>query len=255
MKIILCVKQVPASSLPTDETGILDRSRGAAMGNPGDRWAMEAAARLKEALGGSVTALTMGPESARAVLQTAFSMGADRGVLMSHRAFAGADVYATGYTLAQGIRALGGADLVICGQQTTDGDTAQLPSSLGAQLGYRVYGWVKGLELPEGQLYVHQELSGGTQRALVRLPAVLAVGEGIGSPRIPSLRSQLAARSRPVEVLTPEDLEDRDPEHYGLAGSPTRVVKVRQVEHRPRREPMDLSPAQAAQMIREVCHG
>ena len=189
MRIVVCIKQVPSASIPMDDSGNLDRSQAGGQLNPGDLYALEAGLQLAEALSGQVTALTMGPASAEAVLKTAFSMGADQGVLLSDPAFAGGDVYATARTLSQGIRALGGADLVICGQQTTDGDTGQLPSSLGAQMGIPTLGWVKKLEVAGNQLLVSQELSLGTQQAQVSLPCLLAVGEGIGRVRVPSLRS------------------------------------------------------------------
>ena len=169
-------------------------------------------------------------------------------------------MYATAYTLSQGIQALGGADLVICGQQTTDGDTGQLPSSLGAQLGIPTLGWVKKLEIAGNQLVVSQELSLGTQQAQVSLPCLLAVGEGIGRVRVPSLRSQLRARQKQIRVLRLADLEDRDPTHYGQAGSLTRVTAVKTLEKSRKHSPIPLSGEEGARRIlaelREVAaHG
>ena len=259
MKLLVCIKQVPSGSVPTDGAGNLDRSQGGSQLNPGDFYAVEAALELAEAFHGSVTALSMGPPSAEAVLRTAVSMGAAEGVLLSDRAFAGADVYATARTLAQGIRSLGTFDLIICGQQTTDGDTAQLPFSLAAQLELPALGWVKKLELQQERLSVLQELSGGTQRAVCPVPCLLAVGQEIGRPRIPSLRDQLRARSSKIRHLSLEDLPDRDPTHYGLAASPTRVVSVRDIEKKPRHSPLSLSGRDGAErllsLVREVGSG
>ncbi|NLE69503.1 MAG: electron transfer flavoprotein subunit beta/FixA family protein, partial [Clostridiales bacterium] len=128
MKIFVCIKQVPATSevAVDEETGVLQRSGVASKMNPFDLFALETALRLKEAGGGSVTVGTMGPPQARDIIQEAFMMGADEGYLFSDRRLAGADVLATSYTLSQAIRSLGDYDLILCGKQTTDGDTAQV---------------------------------------------------------------------------------------------------------------------------------
>ena len=249
MNVAVCIKQVPLSSIPMDSQGNLDRSQGGGRLNPGDGYALEAALQIAEKTHGQVTALTMGPGSAEAVLKTAFSLGVSRGILLCDRAFAGADVYATAYTLAQAIRMLGSVDVIVCGQHSTDGDTAQLPSSLGQQLGIRTLGWVKGLEIRENQILVRQELSAGTQEALVTGPCLLAVGEEIGRLRIPTLREQLRAKSRQIETIGLQDLSDRNPDHYGLAASPTRVVKVEAVERTRKHAPISLSGEEGARRI------
>lgn len=248
MDVVVCVKQVPARSVPMDRTlGVLDRSQAGGQLNPRDLYALEAGLRLAKASGGTVTALTMGPDSAQDSLRTALSMGVDQAVLLCDRAFAGADVYATATALAQGIKALGDFDVVVCGQQTTDGDTAQLPFSLAVRLNIPALGWVKGLD--EKKLTVDQELSLGTQRVELRAPCLLAVGEGIGCPRIPSLRDQLSAKRKPIEKLTLSDLEDQDPVRYGLIGSPTRVVSTQEVEPVEGREPVRLCPEKLADLL------
>lgn len=255
MNVIVCIKQVPGSSVPMEgENGVLDRSRGPARLNPRDLYAIEAALRIARETGGQVTALTMGPESATDALKTALSMGADRGVLLSDRAFAGADVYATAYTLAQGIRSLGEFDVVVCGQQTTDGDTAQLPFSLAVRLGIPALGWVKYLEIHDGILTVLQELSGGTQKSVCGAPCLLAVGEGIGTPRIPTLRDQLGAKKKPIQRMGLLDLPDTEPEHYGLKASPTRVVSACERTQERKAQPRKLAPDEAAaQILHAVC--
>ncbi len=128
MKILVCIKQVPGTTaVEVDEkTGVLKRDGVESKMNPFDLYAIEQALCLRETYGGSVEVITMGPEQAKMVLQEAVYMGADRGILISDRTFAGADVVATSYTLSQGIQKSGTYDLILCGKQTTDGDTAQV---------------------------------------------------------------------------------------------------------------------------------
>ena len=139
MNILVCIKQVPASSkVEVDpQTGVLKRAGVESKMNPYDLYALETALRLREEHGGSVTVLSMGPPQAQAVIREAFAMGADAGVLLSDRRFGGADVLATSYTLAQGVRRAGRFDLLICGKQTTDGDTAQV----GPEIAESVVHW------------------------------------------------------------------------------------------------------------------
>lgn len=253
MQILVCIKQVPASSVSTDEYGVLKRAEAAGRLNPWDLYAIEAALRIAEATGGSVTAVTMGPKSAEDILRTAFAMGVESGILLSDKAFAGADVYVTAYTLASGIRAAGGFDLVICGQQTTDGDTAQLPFSLAAQLGIPAAGWVKSIDdIKETSVTLSQELSFGTQRIEIPFPALISAGPGIGRVRMPSLKDKLKAKSGEIRLLTLKDLADPDPSKYGLHASPTNVVKTKAADHPVKHAPEALSADDAAERIREV---
>ena len=228
MKIAVCVKQVPAGNTRIDsKNGALLRGESAGIMNPWDLYAIEAALQAATISGCMVTALSMGPASAAAVLRDALSYGVTRGVLLSDSAFAGADVYATSYTLAQGMKALGGFDLVFCGQPSSDGDTAQLPFSLAVQLGAHVAGWVKKVErINDKTITVLQELSAGTQRLTLPYPAVIAVGQGATSVRMPSLKNRLAAMRTDLLTLTINDLSDRNPDSYGFAASPTRVISV-----------------------------
>ena len=258
MNVIVCIKQVPSGSVCLNEQGNLDRSRAGGEINPGDKYALEAGMQIAERTGGQVTAVTMGPEAARGVLQTAFSMGASRGILVSHPSFAGGDVYATAYTLSQCIRRIPDWDLILCGQQSTDGDTAQLPFSLAVQLGIPAVGWVKHMEICPDRLILQQELSQGTQRAEIAFPAVIAVGAAIGTPRIPSLRSQLRAKSMEIQVMGPESFSDPNPENYVFSGSHTRVVGVRQTESRRKHAPMSGAEGvcRIRRLLREVqTHG
>ena len=132
MKIVVCMKQVPATSkVDIDpETGAMKRMSGETRTNPYDLFALETALAIREKTGGTVIVLTMGPPQAEEMIRDAYTMGADEGVILSDRKFAGADVLATSYALAQGIQVIGGADLIICGRQTTDGDAAQVGPAL-----------------------------------------------------------------------------------------------------------------------------
>lgn len=254
MEIIVCIKQVPAlSDGPMDEEkGVILRT-GENILNPYDGFAIETALRIREAVGGRVTALTMGPAGAEKVLQTAVAMGVDRGVRMTDRAFAGADVFATARTLAAGITALGQPELIICGQQTTDGDTAQVPFSLGAQLGLPVIGWVtEVISLEPGKLLVAQELTGAHYRHEVTRPIVLAITPDIFPVRLPGIKAKMAARKYAAEVLTLADLGDNDPEHYGLTASPTRVKKIYRPDKKVKAAPIYDEDGRAAGLIAQA---
>ena len=136
MKIVVCIKQVPGTNkVEIDETtGVLKRDGAEAKINPYDLYALETALRLKEKTGGTVTAVTMGPDQAIDMMKESYMMGVDDAYIFSDRTFAGADVLATSYTLAQGIKAMGDFDIIVCGKQTTDGDTAQVGPAIAEYL-------------------------------------------------------------------------------------------------------------------------
>lgn len=144
MKILVCMKQVPAGTkVDIDpETGAMKRMSGATRTNPYDLFALETALRIREQQGGTVTVLTMGPPQAEEMMRDAYTMGADDAVILSDRKFAGADVLATSYALSQAIQVLGGADLILCGRQTTDGDTAQVGPAIAEHLHMPHAAWV-----------------------------------------------------------------------------------------------------------------
>ncbi len=228
MKIAVCVKQVPASqdAKMDPERGTLIRD-GAVATNPYDLFAVEAALRIREQTGGEVTAFSMGPQSAEKTLRDAIAMGADHGVLISDRAFAGADVLATSYTLSQAIAAKGPFDLIVFGRQTTDGDTAQGGPAVAVHLGRPYLCWIQELiGCSEEEIRVRCSGSRGDLECGIRPPCVICVDKGIGQPRIPALKAKLAAKKAPLECLSAADLPDQDPMHYGLEGSATRVEKI-----------------------------
>ena len=136
MEILVCIKQVPGTSkVEVDEkTGVLKRDGVDSKMNPYDLYALETALRLRKKVGGNVSVITMGPPQATEVVKEAYMMGVDRGALISDRKFAGADVLATAYTISQGIRKMGEFDLILCGKQTTDGDTAEVGPEIAEYL-------------------------------------------------------------------------------------------------------------------------
>ncbi|MCI7813601.1 MAG: electron transfer flavoprotein subunit beta/FixA family protein [Lachnospiraceae bacterium] len=229
MKIIVCMKQVPAGTkVDIDpETGAMKRLSGETRTNPYDLFALEEALQLREMLGGTVTVLTMGPPQAEEMMRDAYMMGADDAVILSDRKFAGADVLATSYALTQGIEVLGGADLIICGRQTTDGDTAQVGPAIAEHLGIPHAAWVaEVVGADEKSIRVRQDLVSVSQVSEIPYPCLITVDKDMCVPRLPSYLLKQASKGRPVRVLSFEDMLDHDLSRYGLIGSPTSVERM-----------------------------
>ncbi|MDO5345883.1 MAG: electron transfer flavoprotein subunit beta/FixA family protein [Lachnospiraceae bacterium] len=229
MKIIVCMKQVPAGTkVDIDpETGAMKRMSGDTRTNPYDLFALEAALQLRERVGGTVTVLTMGPAQAETMMRDAYTMGADDAVILSDRKFAGADVLATSYVLAQGIQVLGGADLIICGKQTTDGDTAQVGPAVAEHLGIPHAAWVAEIEdADEEKIRVRQDLVSVTQVSELPYPCLITVDKDMCVPRLPSYLLKRSTEGRKVRILGFEDMPDQDLSRYGLIGSPTSVERM-----------------------------
>ncbi len=228
MKIVVCVKQVPdAKDVRLDpKTNTLAREGVQSIMNPYDRHALEEAVRLVEQYGGEVVALTMGPPQAAEMLRDAVACGADNAVLVSDRAFAGADTWATTYTLSRAIRTIGGCDLILCGKQAIDGDTAQVGPGLAWRLDLPYATYVrKVVDCSAEGLTVERLMDDGYDEVILPLPALLTVVKEINEPRVPSLKGKMKARKLQVTVLDAAAI-GADPACIGLAGSPTRVVKV-----------------------------
>ena len=229
MKIIVCMKQVPAGTrVDIDpETGAMKRLSGDTRTNPYDLFALETALQLREQVGGTVTVLTMGPQQAQTMMRDAYTMGADDAVILSDRKFAGADVLATSYALAQGISVLGGADLIICGRQTTDGDTAQVGPAIAEHMGIAHAAWVAEIVSADARaIRVRQDLVSVSQVSELPYPCLITVDKDICVPRLPSYLLKKKTADRPVRVLGFDDLPDRDMSRYGLVGSPTAVERM-----------------------------
>lgn len=229
MNILVCIKQVPGSSnVEVDPvTGVLKRDGVASKMNPYDLYGLELALTLKERWGGQVTTVTMGPPQAKTVTVEAICMGADGGTVLSDRKFAGADVLATAYTLSQGIRRMGDFDLIVCGKQTTDGDTAQVGAEVAEYLGIPNLSNVLSVEeVRDGRLYVTASLDNKVVRQSVALPCLISVEGDINSPRLPSYKVRQTVSDDQVKFLSFADMEDGDESHYGLRGSATQVERI-----------------------------
>ncbi|HTY45569.1 MAG TPA: electron transfer flavoprotein subunit beta/FixA family protein [Patescibacteria group bacterium] len=228
MDIIVCIKQVPETTEVriNPETNTLIREGVKSIINPFDMYAIEEGVRLKEKFGGKVTVVTMGPPQAEAALREAISMGADDGVLVCDRAFAGSDTWATSYTLSGVIRKIGKFDLIICGKQASDGDTAQVGPGISAHLNIPQVTYVKKVEeVQEKSMRVERMMEEGYEIIETPLPALLTVVKEINEPRLPSLKGMMRAKSAKIAVLTQKEL-NLDPQSIGLCGSPTQVVKI-----------------------------
>lgn len=228
MKIIVCIKQVPdAKDVRLDPvTNTLAREGVQSIMNPYDQHALEEAVRLKETYGGEVTVVTMGPPQAEEMLRQAISCGADQAVLVSDRAFAGADTWATAYTLAKAISHIGGADLILCGKQAIDGDTAQVGPGLAIRLDLPFMTCVQKIRSCDAQaIVVERMMDDGYDVVQSSLPAVVTVVKNINEPRVPSLKGKMRAKSAPISRLTAAEI-GADASCIGLAGSPTQVSKV-----------------------------
>ncbi|MCD6413578.1 MAG: electron transfer flavoprotein subunit beta/FixA family protein [Elusimicrobia bacterium] len=228
MDIIVCVKQVPGTTEvkinPTTNT--LVREGVEAIVNPFDLYAVEEGVRLKEKFGGKVTVISMGPPQAASALKEAISVGADEGVLLSDRNFGGSDTLATAYTLARGIRKIAEYDLIICGKQAIDGDTAQVGPGIAEELGIPAVTYVKKIEeVGEDFIVVERMLETGYQVVEMKLPAVITVVKEINEPRLPSLRGKMKARKTEIPMWNAGDLAC-EMERIGQPGSPTAVRRI-----------------------------
>ena len=229
MKILVCVKQVPGSNnVEVDPvTGVLKRSGIPSKINPYDLYGIETALSLAERFGGTVESLTMGPPQARAVIQETVCMGVQKGTVLTDRKFAGADVLATAYTISQGIRKCGKYDLIICGKQTTDGDTAQVGAEVAEYLGLSNVSNVLSVEdFRDNHLYLTTGLDDKVVSLRVPLPCLISVDGDINTPRLPSYRIRKTLTDDSVSFLTFADFDDQNPDHYGLTGSATQVERI-----------------------------
>ena len=253
MKIIVCIKQVPdiaeIETMETDpETGTIVRDGLPSIVNPFDEYALEEAISWKEKLGAEVIAITMGPPQAEDALVKALSMGADQAILLSDGAFAGSDTIATTYTLAGAIRKIGDVDLVFCGQQAIDGDTAQVGPMLAENLRIPQITYVNYVEIEGKHVVAKRELEDSYEVVRCKMPVLLTVIKGINIPRIPTFGSLSDAMEKEIPVWTAEDL-DVEKNRLGLSGSPTAVTRVWTPDPRPRGEVLTGEPSELAERL------
>ncbi len=230
MKIVACIKQVPdTTDVRIDpETRTLVREGVESITNPFDEYAVEEALLAKEKYGGEVHVITMGPPQAIEVLKNALAVGADYVYLVSDRDFAGSDMWATAYTLAQAIKKIGAVDLVICGKQAIDGDTAQVGPGVATQLSLPQLTYVskiREIDVEDNRIVVERMLEDGKEVVESLLPTLITVVKDINEPRLPSLLGIKKAAKAEIPTWTTEDLPV-DKAKCGLEGSPTEVIRV-----------------------------
>jgi electron transfer flavoprotein beta subunit len=228
--IVVCIKQVPEiTEVKIDpKTKTLMREGVPSILNPLDEFAIEEALRIREKHGGEVIIVTMGPPQAKEAILKCLAMGADRAIHLSDKAFAGADTLATAYTLAKAIKQLiPNFDIILCGKQAIDGDTAQVPVEMAEWLNLTQITGVKKVEVdPKGRkLVAHRETDEGYEVIESKLPVLLTAIKELNEPRLPTLMGILSAKNKETRVITAADL-DGDTDLFGLNGSPTQVVEI-----------------------------
>lgn len=229
MNILVCIKQVPGTSkVEVDPvTGVLKRDGIDSKMNPYDLYALEAALKIKEDEGGTVKVLSMGPNQALSVIREAYTMGADEGALLSDRRFGGADVLATSYTIAQGVKEMGDFQLIICGKQTTDGDTAQVGPEMAEWLNIPHVANVKSIiKIEDSFITVEMDMPESIETVKIAYPCLITVDKGIFEPRLPSYKKKLSTKDREIKILSLNDFNDKNEKNYGLNGSPTQVERI-----------------------------
>ncbi len=222
MKILVFIKQVPDTvDVKIDpKTGNICREGVESTINADDLFAIEAALRIKDALGATVSVISMGPPQAQAVLDHALAMGCDECYLLSDRAFGGADTLATGYVLAKAAEKIGDYDLLLFGKCASDAETAQTPSIVAELLGVPQVTLADSLEIKDGWAYCRRDLGLVVQDVRVKLPAMISVTETINSPRFPTARGIFTRGKKPHYVWDAAAAEC-DVSRTGVAGSPS----------------------------------
>ena len=229
MKILVCIKQVPdTTDIKWTENNTIQREGVESVINPFDIYAIEAALKIKNKLNDvDITALTMGPNQAEAILKKAISVGCDSGVLICDKKFAGADTYATAKTISSAIKSeFLNYDLIICGQFAVDGDTAQTGSGIATQLDIPQVTYVKDIDrIEESSLYATRELEDGTETVKVNFPALICVLKNDFEPTRAKINGIIKAQNAQIKKLSMEDI-NLLPENVGIKGSPTFVSKA-----------------------------
>lgn len=227
MQIVVCIKQVPdtAEVRINPETNTLIREGVPSIINPYDVHAIEAALQIREKVGGKVMVITMGPPQAEEALREAIAMGADDVRLISDRMFAGSDTWATSYTLFKAIQKLG-ADIILCGKQAIDGDTAQVGPNIAEYLNIPHITYIKKIEdVTESSMRVQRLMDDGYDVVETPLPVLLTVVKELNVPRLPSLKGKMAAKKAVITKMTAQDIEAEE-QNVGLKGSPTQVKNI-----------------------------
>ncbi|MCF8082527.1 MAG: electron transfer flavoprotein subunit beta/FixA family protein [Deltaproteobacteria bacterium] len=253
MNIIVLVKQVPdTTEVKLDpKTGNLIREGIESIINPDDRHALEAALSLKETYGGRITTISMGPPQAIDAISEALGMGADKGILLSDKAFAGADTWATSYTLGKAVEKAGPYDLILCGRQAIDGDTAQIGPQVADYLGLPQVTYVFEIEsVKKKTLSVKRRLEDGFEVVQCALPALLTVIGELNTPRYPRVGNLIDAcrEKAPIEIWNAADIGVTTAE-VGLQGSLTHVIKTFAPKFERKGEMIEGTPKEATDIL------
>jgi len=227
MRIVVCIKQVPDSAEVriNPETNTLIRDGVPTIINPYDVHALEAGLQIREKTGGKVTVLTMGPPQAETALRDAIAMGADEAVLLTDRAFAGSDTWATAYTLSRAIEQIG-ADVVLCGKQAIDGDTAQVGPEIAEFMDIPHISYIrKVVDVNAEKIVVQRLMDDGFDVVEAKLPVLLTAVKELNVPRMPSLKGKMAAKKAEIRKMTAADIKAGEGD-LGLKGSPTQVKNI-----------------------------
>lgn len=232
MNMLVCIKQVPDTTVIKIDpvTNTLIRAGVPSIVNPFDAYALEAAARIKDVTPGSkIVVLSMGPDQAKAALKECLSVGGDKAYLVSDRAFGGSDTLATGYILSKALAKVeeleGKFDIVFCGKQAIDGDTAQVGPQLAENLDYPQVTYAVEAVVDGDSVKVKKEVESGFEMIGAKMPCVITVTKPAFDPRYPSIKSKMAANRAEIPTLTAADFTI-DLEQAGLKGSPTKVKKT-----------------------------
>ena len=232
MHMIVCVKQVPDPEAPASSFRIDSATNKMIPGqgvnlviSPFDEQAVEAALRIKDASGGKISVISMGPETAKDVVKHALSMGADEGYLLCDPAFEGADSYSTAYTLAEAIKKIGDFDLIFCGRVAGDWDAGQVGSGIAELLGIPSATLAKKVEASDGEVKVERVVPDGYEVVESSTPALVTVSNELGEPRYATLKGIMAAARKQLTNWTANDL-GLDPSSVGAAGRRCKLVKL-----------------------------
>jgi electron transfer flavoprotein beta subunit len=250
MHYVVCIKQVPEGTEVEidEEKGILKREGVDSKLNVYDAYALEAAVALKETYGGTVTVLSMGPMQASELIKEAYTLGADDGYLLSDRKFAGADTLATSYALSEAIRRLPVADVIFCGMQTTDGDTAQVGPGIAELLELPHASYVSKItRIDDKCIDVEADMGDGIEELRIELPCLLTVTKDLNQPRLPSYKLKRATQGQEVNVWDSKHLEGANLTYFGLDGSPTQVERIFPPPKSDQKELWQGSPAELSQ--------
>jgi electron transfer flavoprotein beta subunit len=249
MKIVVCVKQVPdTNEVKIDPvTGTLIRDGVPSIINPDDKNALEEALRLKDEAGAHVTVISMGPPQAEKALREALAMGADEAILLTDRAFAGADTWATSLALAKAIDKIG-YDVIFAGRQAIDGDTAQVGPEIAEHLNLPQVTYVEKVEVLEDGLKVRRALEDGYEVIKVKMPCLLTAIKELNHPRYMDMKNIFSCYSKEIRKMTADDL-DVDKSELGLSGSPTKVKKSFTKGPKGAGEKINLPPSEVARLV------